>query len=221
MLFNGVIDFIAAHNCLVCGRSGQRVCGNCLQNSVVRKQPVCYGCNKLSPGGKTCPSCARNSDLKGVIVASYYEGVVKRLITGLKYEQATDLASLGAQLVAAQITPQSFDLLVPIPVTAAHYGFRGYNQAGLLAREVSKITRIPVINALGRLGNGEQVGKSRFERQQQVDGQFFARHETLITESRILLIDDVITTGATLAEAAKILKSAGAKSVWGAAVAKH
>ena len=194
---------------------------DCLSRSIVAKQPVCYLCNKLSLEGKTCPSCLGKTALSGVVVASYYEGVVKQLVAGLKYEQATDLAVLGAELLVPRIDASHYDLLVPIPVTATHYGFRGYNQAALLARELSTLCHLPVVNALGRLGNTRQVGKSRSERLSQVEGQFYVRYPRLLHGTRILLVDDVITTGATLAEGARALSLAGASSVWGATIAQH
>ena len=112
-------------------------------------------------------------------------------------------------------------LLVPLPLARERLRERGYNQAALLARELAQLTSIPLLDPspLLKIRSTPQQAKakSREERFEQIKNAFALRKEasTLIAGKRIILIDDVATSGATLNEAARVLKNGGASSVWG------
>ncbi|HSX14962.1 MAG TPA: ComF family protein [Candidatus Saccharimonadales bacterium] len=215
-----ILSLIAPHYCLGCGVEGAPLCPDCLSRQPT-KRPTCYRCNKLSPGGRTCPACRRQTKLAGVVVASYYEGVVKELVQALKYQNQVAAAQTLATLITPLLSPTAFDCITAIPGAPSRYRRRGYHQAELIAKAIARATGLPYRPLLGRLEVASQVGISRRKRLEQVRGSFIVRRSALVEGQRILIIDDVLTTGATLSEAALVLKSAGAKSVWGAVAAKH
>jgi len=143
-------------------------------------------------------------------------GAARELITGLKYEGRRRLASTAALLAClhARSLPGPGDLLVPVPLSPRRARERGYNQAHLLARALAEHTGARCRQVLARDERGPQVGLSRGERRRNLAGAFTAQHD-LAGSGGIWLVDDVITTGATLTEAAAALGRAGAGAVSG------
>ena len=221
MLLQKLISFVAPYSCLSCGRESNLICTQCLPALAVTKRSSCFLCNKLTAEFRTCTACRRKTKLAGVIIASHYESHVKNLIRRLKYNQAQTAAPLLVQIVLPHIPMGGFDIVTGVPASTRRFRQRGYNQAALLAKAVACARNLPYIETLGRTGHSRQVGTSRLQRWQQLQGAFYVRSPRLINGTRILIVDDVVTTGATLSECAKILKKAGARSVWSAAIAKH
>lgn len=153
-----------------------------------------------------------------------YEGELRRLIVLLKYSGVRPLAQpLGGwlALVLLQHPPLAeVDALVPVPLHRRQQRARGYNQAGLLARELSRWSRLPVeAGWLRRVKDTpSQTGLTPAQRQENVRGAFAASSK--LDRRRILLVDDVCTTGATLNACAGALKRAGAQSVQAVTVAR-
>jgi ComF family protein len=110
-------------------------------------------------------------------------------------------------------------LVTSVPVAAARHRERGYNQSELLAKEVARRAGLPYRALLGRLTTTHQIGLDRRSRLEQVSGAFYAL--SVLDGQQVLLVDDVVTTGATLSACADVLSEAGAGSVWAAAVARH
>jgi ComF family protein len=153
-----------------------------------------------------------------------YAGPVRAAIHRLKYQGerhlAAPLATLLADCLAAR--PLAVDALVPVPLDAARGRHRGYNQAALLAAPVAEALAVPTTpDALQRTrATRPQVGLSARERRANVRGAFTCPTPTAVTGRRLLLVDDVMTTGATLEACALALTSAGAERVWGLVVAR-
>jgi competence protein ComFC len=160
-----------------------------------------------------CALC--RSGLRGFDAAysfGAYEGVLRELIHLYKYGRVRTLARpLSGLLAQALPRDEAFDAAVPVPLYWRRRLQRGFNQAELLARGLSQRTGIPVVKALGRLRpTPAQAGLSNSARRQNVSQAFRARS---VQGKRILLIDDVMTTGATAASCAVALKQAGARRV--------
>jgi ComF family protein len=151
------------------------------------------------------------------VVASVYEGPVRQLIHLLKYHQQRDAAMALADTLVPLLDPTAFDVVSSVPVATGRLRQRGYNQSELIARAVARQLQLPYRPLLRRLRNTQQVGKSRHQRLQQVSGLFTARSHP---PPRILVVDDVLTTGATLNACAIALQAAGAREVWGAVAAR-
>ena len=152
------------------------------------------------------------------------EGVVRDMVHSLKYQNlrasAPDLGRLLAAYLAANPLPA--DILIPVPLHGRRERERGYNQSELLARELGRRTDMQVeTRVLRRTRHAPpQVSlKDQGERRRNIEGAFECMSE--LNGQRVLLIDDVVTTGATMSACAGALKGAGASSVWGLALARQ
>jgi len=144
-----------------------------------------------------------------------FEGPLRELIHLFKYAGMKALAKpLGAQLAAALPRDQRFDVVVPMPLHWKRRWQRGFNQSELLARFTARRCGVPMINAVRRVrATRNQAGLSNAKRRGNVSGAFGVAKPDAIAGRRVLLIDDVMTTGATASACARVLKRAGATSV--------
>ena len=151
-----------------------------------------------------------------------YEGVLRELIHIYKYGRVKTLARpLGDLLAAALPRDQRFDFVVPVPLHWQRRWQRGFNQSALLAQSIARRTGIPMLRALGRVrSTAAQAGLSNTNRRKNVSTAFRCRRPASVAGKRILLIDDVMTTGSTAAACAIALKRAGATKVALLAVAR-
>ncbi|HVP46494.1 MAG TPA: ComF family protein [Bryobacteraceae bacterium] len=140
---------------------------------------------------------------------------MRELIHLFKYRRMKPLArTLSTYLVSALPRDQKFDIVVPMPLHWRRKWSRGFNQATLLSRPVARLCGIPVKNAVRRLRSTQtQAGLSNAQRRENVAGAFRVRNARVIQGRQVLLIDDVMTTGATASACALALKRGGAKSV--------
>lgn len=199
--------------------------------------PKCIFCRKLLPGGDRlcCESCAaelsgREQCTRGLYVktrwtALSYEGRVRDMLIRYKFQgfrfYAGELGVILSRCIDRELAGQ-YDLITWIPVSRKRRRKRGYDQAMLLALRVAEKLNVPVERLLEKpVDNPAQSGLTdSAERRSNVQGVYRAVNLEQIKGKRILLIDDVITTGATMDEAGRILLDAGAKEVTGAALAR-
>lgn len=254
---NFLLDLFFPKFCLGCGKEGFYLCEDCKATLDISEFDYCL-CNKnhhyLGPDQKKhgkCPKC-QDKKLSGLYFALPYKEkqLTKKLIYQFKYEPYTkELAKILAEIIAdhlilsdnplmlcqkqndrinSVITKNS--VLIPIPLDKNKLRSRGYNQSEELAKELSKILKIPVIsNILIKTKiTKSQMELSKTEREKNLQGAFGVRpgSDPCLTPfafagKKIFLIDDVYTTGSTMEECARVLRDAGAKQVWGIAVARE
>lgn len=149
-----------------------------------------------------------------------YDGVARRLVQGLKFNDRTDLAPWMARWmmrVGAELAAES-DLIVPVPLHRRRFLLRRFNQSAELARAISKMTNVAYRpRAISRIKvTRQQVGLGTRERQANVRGAFKVPDDAdiLVRGNRVLIIDDVYTTGATVSAVARSLKRSGASAVY-------
>lgn len=212
-----LIEFIAPDECLVCRLEGRCLCEGCAKSVLQPKKQSCVFCNTLNETGKTCPNCYRKHGLAGATIAYRYEGSVKELIAQMKYQNRRSVARYFASKLPTEPARQDY-IICYVPADGPARRRRGYDQAEILARAYAKQVGAKAQSLLYRKQHSAQVGKGRTNRFESVQGNFLSR--TRIDGKEVVLIDDVITTGATTSECAKVLKAAGAKSVWALAIAK-
>lgn len=159
-----------------------------------------------------------------LVVPWRFVGPVQSLLHGLKYEGRTFVAPVVAAAVAGRLTASGVDLtdrlIVPVPLHNARLRERGYNQSQLLASELSRRLGLQTVNVLKRVRATEtQTALGLKERVSNVSGAFVVKRPEKVCERRVLLIDDVCTTGATLNACTEALIEAGAVTVTAVAAA--
>ena len=153
-------------------------------------------------------------------------GIVREIIHEFKYARQMHLRYLIARWLRAALDDErlrdvSFDLIVPVPLHPARQRERGFNQATLLAESLSAETSLPSRLVLDRIRyTTTQTALDRSERMENLHNAFRLRKNADVRGLRVLLIDDVLTTGSTLSECARVLKRAGAISVHAATAAR-
>ena len=217
------LDLLFPPECAVCGREGSFLCADCEPRLQRLVQPYCAKC--AEPDAEpVCSWCRAKAPAYERIRAPYrYTGPVRDMVHDLKYANIRALAPTLGGLLADYLESQRFsaDVLAPVPLHPRRERSRGYNQSHLLAREVSRRIQIPMADdrLLRSMDTPPQVAMSgREERRQNIDGAFECTGEA--TGLGVLLIDDVVTTGSTMSACASALKDAGAKSVYGLALAR-
>ncbi len=217
------LDLVFPKKCVGCGKFGDYICRDCLAKINFVEKPVCPICQRQAIGGKTHPGCAGKYRLDGLIVAAKYRGSVKTAIQKVKYKWVFDIEKILVDLVAGQIWKFDFPqnaILMPVPLHAKRKRWRGFNQSEILAKTLAKKFHVKYGDFLVRkLETKTQVGLSREDRKKNIRDAFELNAGTKVRGQNIILVDDVYTSGATMGECAKVLKKAGAKSVWGMAVA--
>ena len=170
--------------------------------------------------GRTCITCRRVSPLYAVRAATRYEGSIKEVIWHLKFERAQAGAIPLARLLVVRLRLPAEAIVMPVPTSTRRVRQRGYDQTVLIARSLARRTKLPYMQALTRLGKQQQHTASRVQRLTQLATAFQIMRPQMVQGKHIILIDDVITTGATLEAAARTLKAAGAKRVSAAVCAQ-
>ena len=207
----------APDECLNCGREGAWLCADCVK-LLPAKQSSCWNCNALTVGGRTCAKCRRTSALQGVKVAVRYEGLAELLIKSYKYQARRGVAGDLSRLIKPLALELNPDLIVPVPPATLRLRQRGFDHTWRLASRLGTATNLPVAAALACLDATRQVGHGRRDRLAQATGRFAATRPDLVKGQRVVILDDVITTGATMAACAAVLRQAGAREVWGLAL---
>lgn len=225
-----LLDLIFPKYCVGCEKEGIWLCKGCLKKITLIKKPFCPMCNRLTPKGQFCSRCRPKTELTGVLIAAYYkDGPIKEAIHTFKYDGAYDLSGDLGDIIIYALKKRSIQkgyILIPVPLHKNRFKQRGFNQSELLAEYIIK--KHPkfkyVKNKLIRIKQSpHQVDLNREERLKNVQGQFdWIGSKNELKNKKIILVDDIYTTGATLNECAKILrKKAGVKEVWGLVIAKH
>ena len=205
-----LLEILAPHECLGCGHEGLLLCDNCasrLPAAIAR----CYRCRRSTAEFRTCANC-KASPLRTVRAAVRYEddGLVKALIHRFKFERAQAAAHDIAPLLQLPSDISRERIVVHVPTATSRVRQRGYDQAKLIARGVAARHGVMHVSALARIGQQRQVGASGSARRHQLQTAFRVTRPLLVAGKHVILIDDVLTSGATLEAAALTLKQAGA-----------
>lgn len=211
------------------------LCASCRER-IAPDRPACVVCGKDSPTGLTHPRCGPKTALTGVLaVGRYADPVLQAAIKHLKFHGVRALAEPLGGLLARRITAIGLTghgqttVLIPLPLHPRRERWRGFNQARLLAVAAGRRLGLPVTDTLVRTratSPQTTILESPRIRRQNVAGAFAVRRplsnlpQVISSIQRAVLVDDVLTTGATMAEAASVLRAAGAADVWAAVVAR-
>jgi competence protein ComFC len=238
-----VLDFIFPKRCVGCRKIGKYFCDRCASKIRIIKtnESICPVCEKPAIDGATHPRCRGRYTIDGLTSFFRYDGVVKKAVKEIKYRFVSDLAEEFVSLISDSLIRQIPDplrrsvseasqvgndreILIPVPLHPSRLRHRGFNQAEVLGKYISTRLHVPMkTNILFRSKKTiPQVEmKDRKTRLKNMDN-VFSIHNSLfsIHNSKIILFDDVFTTGATMRDAAGILKRCGVKFVWGVTMAR-
>ncbi|MBR2300086.1 MAG: ComF family protein [Alphaproteobacteria bacterium] len=223
-----LFNIVFPPRCLYCGKiisSPNSICEECFEKISFISAPYCQICGipfeveKQTPKNLICPSCAAHKRLTRLNrSAIVYDDFSKNGILSFKFHDKLAFSKLFTKwlkLSGKDIFEQGVDLIIPVPLSYRRLLRRRYNQAAILAKELSELTGIKTdLMILKRIKHTKaQSLLSHHVRLKNVRNAFEVSKPQNIKGKRILLIDDVMTTGATLCECAKVLIKAGAESV--------
>ena len=228
-LLTGLCDLVYPPHCLICQKHLLHpdpegiLCPNCREGLIRNTPPFCPKCSRhlKNPALARCTQCLKNPRQFDFGWSAFqYTGPIRDLIIRYKYNQKTRLRKLFARCMNDFVNRYSldirqFDWVVPIPLHAVRLRERSYNQAQLLAEPIALEYGLPLsVGNLVRARNTKQQNLlSEKERWTNIRGAFRINDSAKFSKKNILIIDDLLTTGATVSEAAGVLKSAGAKTV--------
>ena len=235
MFWGALLDLIYPRICCVCERNIEQepghLCWDCSAGLPYITDPYCSICGDPVDGRVdetfVCYACAKNPPyFARARSAVRYRGAVQTLLRGFKYRSrlwaAHDLARLLRVCVETHYANETFDAVVPVPLYAMRRRERGFNQAQVLASLLARELRKPLADkAFVRVRpTPSQTRLTARERAFNVRGAFKIRRADPICNRKLLLVDDVMTTGATVNECARVLKNGGATDVFVVTVAR-
>lgn len=208
--------------CVGCEKCGFWLCQKCLEKIKLIQTDICIFCGKISKNGKLCPNCRAKNTLTGVLVASKFSGTIKKAIYSFKYDSNQDLSPILGEILIKKFEKANFPqnyILSSVPLHHKKENSRGFNQSELLAKFIAKETNYKYKNLLKRTRfTQSQSTLSGKKRRENLKGAFRCCDFGVVGQ-KIIIVDDVCTTGSTLKECAIELRKHGAKEVWGLVLA--
>lgn len=231
-----MLDFILSilypKRCVFCKSGGRFICDNCFSKIAFLEYQLCGICQKGSIDGMTHPKCRTKWSIDGIISSIAYHGAVKRLIYQFKYPPYLSALKedLGSLLYEGLIQQESFMqfilkeniVLTSVPLHKSRLNQRGYNQSELLAKFISEKLKIPYLNLIERKSKTAPQYRLKKElRLKNISDAFVInkKYKENIKGLNTVLVDDIVTSGATMRECAKVLKKGGVAKVLGAVLA--
>jgi len=207
------------------------LCQNCRSQIRLNTGPFCIRCGRQIAGAEDseapCGSCLdRAHHFQRAWQCCQYQGIIKELIHSFKYKKRLFLKGVLADILcdfaAAFIDCKAIDAIVATPMHRNGISKRGFNQAEVLAKGLAIKLGLPLIQGclIKTKRTRQQAKLDKAERLKNIRGAFYARKDADLNGKKLLLVDDVFTTGATADESSKVLIKAGADSVWVLALAR-
>ncbi len=219
--FSAFVDFILPPTCIACGKEIETglVCNDCLDLVIYPQPPFCPHCGRPVDKTRTCAWCRYEKTLDYGRAFALYVPPVDKMIHHLKYRNKTNLAKFFGLGMAGILNTDYFlkqvDFIVPVPLHWWKQLRRNYNQTQLLAEVAYRETKIPIVNALKRVKYTKtQTRLDHKKRQENVRNAFALNKGVDVKNKKILVVDDVMTTSATIKECARVLKEAKVEKVY-------
>lgn len=228
-----ILDLIFPRECLGCGLEKKYLCSNCFSQLELNKRFYCVFCKKETAYSQICLNCKDKTALKAVfVIANYNNELLQELLHNLKYNFVEEISDNLSDLMVKSLERNNLfsawqinkanTIITAVPLHKKRYLARGFNQSDLLAERLSDHYHLPKKDLLSRQRNTlSQVSLSRQERQTNLNDAFLFNNQEADKNKKILLIDDVVTTGSTLAECAKVLAAQGFKDIYGLVIAQR
>jgi ComF family protein len=213
-----ILDVLLPPACAACGSAGALLCAACLRAARPASDPAC---RFLAAD----PAIAIGQDLSLALAAFAFDGPIRRALARLKYEGASrlagPLATAATQSLRVLLEMTGSVPLIPVPVHRERLRARGYNQTDLIARALGSAVGLPVVDLLERVRpTTKQHRLDRAARLANLRAAFAVREVTGPHPS-VIVVDDIVTTTATLEACASVLRAAGVRDIYGFAVARE
>jgi ComF family protein len=222
--WSGFIDLLFPPRCGGCQAAGSLWCEACRAAVKPLEPPWCEKCGQPSVSDQLCVNCRANPlQIEKIRSVALFEGALRNAIHRFKYERLASMAEPFGEMLAAYWRAEqlSADWLIPVPLHPSRERDRGYNQSDLLARQLARRVNVPLSSrGLRRTrATAIQMTLNAAERRGNVAGAFECV-EPRVRGARVVIVDDVSTTGATLEACAQAVLKAGAASVMGLTLAR-
>lgn len=218
-MLDTLMSFVAPHYCSGCAKIGTALCDNCKYDITGVTKTACLLCQKLCGESGVCKDCKKIYQRAWCV--GERTGVLQRIIGLYKFERLrSGYRVLGDLLLDRLPELPVGTVIIPIPTVTGHIRERGYDHMMLIAKYVARKRNLTVSVALRRKTNTKQRQATAKQRTAQAKNAFEVSG-ALNPDTTYLLIDDVVTTGATIKYAGLALKNAGARQIWAAAVARQ
>lgn len=210
-MFNNALSFLFPEKCIFCMKYGDKICDNCIR--IIEKHEDV----SIEKIGK---------DLDFLIYFFKYEKIIRELILEYKFFNKPELSKLFSKIILKNEKIcgklKFYDIIISVPMQRIKKSARGYNQTELFSKQIAdKLGILYIDNNLIKIKNNKTQSSLKLEnRLDNVKDAFKVKNKSLLKDKKIILVDDIYTTGATLSECARILKEAGAKTVLGLVIAK-
>jgi ComF family protein len=229
-LKDDLLDFVYPQTCAICrkplAREEKSVCRQCWNTLTILPAPFCPRCkvfleDEQSVARHRCDSSDRPDDRMILALRSlgtfddYYQNLIHRFKYGKSLPLGRRLAQRLGQVVSQTTGFEDCDLVIPVPLHRARHRERGFNQSDVLAQGISKATGVAFGKGIlkRKKNTKDQTHLNAQQRAENVKDAFIVKRPDLTDGKRVILVDDVMTTGATLNECARTLRTAGAKEV--------
>ena len=203
--------------CCLCGEMGEWLCERC-KSDLRWIELKCPSCGRETAGGRKHERC--EGDLSGLIaIYDYKQDEARGVVKAFKYKLVKSLGRLLLEGVNLGVRKGEFDCLVPVALHRRRENWRGFNQAKVLAELINERVGVGVEDVLERVRYTQPLVEldSYRQRKEEIKGVFEVKEgcRGKIRDKRVLLVDDVFTSGSTMREAAKTLKRVGVREIWG------
>lgn len=220
-MIDNCIALLAPHLCSGCGFEGAVLCENCKYDIISEPFSRCVACGKdLAGRNGLCGNCNHLPYQRGWCVGERQEQL-RRIIGDFKFNNVRAAHKALSELLDAhlpELPPNT--VIVPVPTVSSHIRQRGYDHMLLIARQLARTRHLPVDLSLQRATSTKQRGAGKKQRIEQARAAYLCG-KRLDPGKVYLLVDDVVTTGATMQYAAQTLRAAGAETVWVASISRQ
>jgi ComF family protein len=219
-------DTIFPAHCFGCDAEGKFVCDDCYGTLDISGMFCCPVCHAKNDTGKSCISCATKIAIdQHVAITPYQEdGLIGDMMHSFKYHFAEDVRDVFDRMMSDFLSGRSLDvdIIIPVPLHKKRYVERGFNQSEIIAQTVARVLQVPIeMNRLVRSRyTVKQAKLKREERLKNLTDAFEIKNPQDLVGKKVLVVDDVFTTGSTVNECAKALKLAGAGEVISFSIAR-
>lgn len=220
LLGRGLLSLIMPIECLGCGTESDWICADCRRILRPQREELCF-CGKVGEDG-LCDKHREKLELNGLTTLfSYAEPAIRELIHQLKYRGHTDAVTFFAQKYQKKVLarlPRGDWVVTAVPLSKERQRGRGFNQSAMLAKKLTEPVYEYAELLIKKRETKPQVKLNKTQRQKNLL-RCFALKKGVEVPEQVILVDDVITSGSTLKEAAKVLRKAGVQQIWALTIA--